>query len=98
MKGRAPNCPLTGSQACLKKKPTPNFEIDNRERMTNSKRISATMAKMASAQASISPAKALSRPAELPRDCRNFRIGETFAGGVLAPGAEESAGSNEGLE
>ena len=77
MKGRAPNSPLTGSHACLKKKPMPNFEIDSCERMINSKRISATMAKMASAHTTIRPPKALSRPAELPRDCRNFRIWET---------------------
>ena len=96
MKGRAPNSPLTGSQACLKKKPMPNFDIDNRERMINSTRISPTMAKMTSAQTTMSPAKALSTVTELPRDCRNFRICETSAGGFFVPGPRRIGGIEGG--
>src|SRR5271155_1141573 len=97
MNGNAPKFPLTGSQAWVTKNPRPNFEIDSRDLMINSNRINATMAKIASAQATIRPAKTLSIPAELPRDCRKVRIWETSRGGFGDLGAEDADGSEEAL-
>src|SRR5271163_4687637 len=97
MNGRAPKFPLTGSQAWVTKNPSPNFEIDIRDRMINSNRINATMAKIASAQVTIRPAKTLSIPAELPRDCRKARIWETSGGDFGDPGAEDPDESEEAL-
>src|SRR5271156_3348088 len=95
MNGSAPKFPLTGSHAWVKKNFSPNFEIDNRDRMINSKRINATMAKIASAQTTIRPPKARSMPAELPRDCKNFRICEPSEGGFGDLGEEDAGGSKE---
>jgi hypothetical protein len=98
MKGSAPNSPLTGSQAWRKKNPKPNFEIESWERAISSNKISATIAKITRAHAIIRPEKALSMPAELPRDCRNFRIGEISVAGFAVPGTMPDAGSIVWLE